>query len=150
MKCLTICQPYAELILLREKRVENRTWSIPHCGPLLIHAGKSEAWLASYTPLPAYMDFGCLVGICELVACFPARALRAQKVPQRYWDLAKHIHVEGPYCAILESVVRFTSPVKYRGMQGLFEVEGEIVVAALHALVAEGKISREMAERFLR
>lgn len=45
MKCLTICQPYAALIMLpddddRAKRVENRTWSTNYRGPLLIHAAE--------------------------------------------------------------------------------------------------------------
>ena len=58
MKAITICQPYAELILLGQKRVENRVWKPDYFGPLLIHAGKSRTWLDSYEPLPTHMDFG--------------------------------------------------------------------------------------------
>lgn len=46
MKCLTVCQPYASLIVGWEgidqadvKRVENRKWRPAYRGPLLIHAG---------------------------------------------------------------------------------------------------------------
>lgn len=54
MKALTICQPYPHLICTPQsdlkdgdvrKRVENRTWGTSHRGPLLIHAGRSKAWL---------------------------------------------------------------------------------------------------------
>lgn len=45
MKALTICQPYAELIARGDKPIENRTWPTHYRGPLLIHAGKSRAWL---------------------------------------------------------------------------------------------------------
>jgi hypothetical protein len=46
MKALTICQPYAHLIVRGEKRVENRTWPTRYTGPLAIHAGKSRQWLS--------------------------------------------------------------------------------------------------------
>lgn len=50
MKALTICQPYASLVMLpesdpRHKRVENRRWATKFRGRLAIHAGKSRNWL---------------------------------------------------------------------------------------------------------
>src|SRR3546814_4442712 len=54
MKALTICQPYAELILLGLKRVENRSKPTRHRGPLLIHAGKSRDWLRIVPQPPTY------------------------------------------------------------------------------------------------
>jgi hypothetical protein len=39
MKALTIQQPYAMLIALGDKRVENRSWQTSYRGPLAIHAG---------------------------------------------------------------------------------------------------------------
>ncbi|MFA7254088.1 MAG: hypothetical protein WC107_06075, partial [Patescibacteria group bacterium] len=60
MKALTVCQPYASLIVGWPgidpddvKRVENRTWPTSYHGPLLIHAGKSRLWLSSWDgPVP--------------------------------------------------------------------------------------------------
>jgi hypothetical protein len=149
MKSITICQPYAELILLGEKRVENRVWSTPYRGSLLIHAGKSRTWLDTYEPLPAHMDFGGIVGVCLLAACFPAKAIRGKKVPHEYQDLANHVHVEGPYCWVLEQVARFPDVINYRGEQGMFEIQKATVLGAVEALVADGTISREMANQYL-
>lgn len=42
MKALTVRQPYASLIALGHKLVENRSWSTLHRGPLAVHAG--AAW----------------------------------------------------------------------------------------------------------
>jgi hypothetical protein len=44
VKALTIIQPFAWLIAVGAKRVENRTWPAPprFHGPLLIHAGKAD------------------------------------------------------------------------------------------------------------
>ena len=55
MKALTVCQPYASLIVGWPgidpddvKRVENRSRNFGHQGPLLIHAGKSTDWLGTW------------------------------------------------------------------------------------------------------
>ena len=56
MKVITICQPYAELILLGEKRVENRTWPTNYRGTIGIHAGKSKAWHS----LDFYLDYAAI------------------------------------------------------------------------------------------
>ena len=83
MKALTICQPYALLIVTGIKRVENRTWPTRYRGPLLIHAGKSKAWLDEVDDLTTgkceridydettgrIFDFGALVGVADLVDC---------------------------------------------------------------------------------
>lgn len=39
MKCLSVRQPWAHLILNGPKDVENRIWAPAYRGPLLIHAG---------------------------------------------------------------------------------------------------------------
>lgn len=40
MKCLSLWQPWASLIVGGVKRVESRSWYMRHRGPLLIHAAK--------------------------------------------------------------------------------------------------------------
>lgn len=39
MKAITLIQPYATLIMLGFKKLETRSWSTRHRGPLAIHAG---------------------------------------------------------------------------------------------------------------
>jgi len=128
MKALTICQPYAELICLGEKRAENRAWATDHRGPLLIHAGKSRRWLDTHDgPLPERMVFGAIVGRCELVGC--VQYAFADRYREFRW-LNAHPHASGPLCWILEDVRRLERPIPYRGMPGLFEVdESEIEMA---------------------
>ena len=43
MKVLTIKQPFASLIALKEKKIETRSWKTNYRGPLYIHAGKSTS-----------------------------------------------------------------------------------------------------------
>lgn len=141
MKCLTICQPYAELICLadsdrRAKRVENRTWPTSYRGPLLIHAGKSREWLVGgdYGLAEDQLRFGAIVGVAELVDCFcfDVESSYRSALGRHSW-LARHAHVEGPYCFVLAKVYRFREPIEYRGAQGLFEID----VASVPGLEAE-------------
>ena len=44
MKCISIRQPWAWLIIKGVKPVENRTWSSSYRGPLLIHASLTFDW----------------------------------------------------------------------------------------------------------
>lgn len=40
MKCLSLWQPFASLMVAGKKRCETRSWQMLHRGPLLIHAAK--------------------------------------------------------------------------------------------------------------
>lgn len=147
MKALTICQPYAELILRGDKRVENRKWNTRYRGPLLIHAGKSRDWLdlvpAPYEPrlglLPydsrygirlQEMAFGAIVGRVEVIDCLPVSEILSGTHDEQYPWLRAHPHVEGPYCLVLASPVRLAVPIPYRGQLGLFAVPDTLLPAS--------------------
>ena len=40
MKCLSICQPFAELIIEGKKTIELRKWNTKFRGEFLVHAAK--------------------------------------------------------------------------------------------------------------
>lgn len=137
MKCLTICQPFAYLIVTPQdelprfavqKRVENRTWKTDYRGPLLIHAGKSKKFLSGNETTYPEMPFGAIVGVCDLVGCVEVQQNILDKtiVPEsardKYPWLARHEHAEGPFCFILENIRRLKNPIPYSGSLGLFDV----------------------------
>jgi hypothetical protein len=142
MKALTICQPYASLIVLpdddeRAKRVENRTWLTDYRGPLLIHAGKSRQWLLdhNYGLDIRTMPFGFIVGICELRGCVQKGPDGFHESILRRWPwLQFHEHAEGPFCWVLAECRRFENPIPYRGAQGLFNVPRDVVAAEIDRL----------------
>lgn len=124
IKALTVCQPYAHLIAIGEKRIENRTWPTHHRGPLAIHAGKSRAWLGP-DDLDKHPDmkFGAIVAVANLSRCFRIEALQALAAePGMQW-LATHEHTEGPWCWQLDDVVQLANPVFYQGKTGLWSVD---------------------------
>ena len=123
MKALTICQPYAHLIAIGEKVVENRTWPTRYRGPLLIHAGKSRAWLdeESVDWPDGDLAFGAVVAVARLADC-----KRFEALPP---ELQAHEHANGPWCWVLTDVLRLDAPVTCNGMQGLWIPSPAIVEA---------------------
>jgi hypothetical protein len=158
MKALTICQPYAELVLRPEKPVENRPWYSSYRGPLLIHAGKNRKWQDFYEaavrsgsmpgpkePLPAEMVFGAIVGIVEMIDCIKLEAVGEEMKyfnrHYRTWTITRkfenyrwlltHPHASGPFCFIFKDPRRFVEPIPFLGKQGLFDIPDGVVREAL-------------------
>lgn len=89
MKCLSLHQPWASLLVTGAKRVETRSWPIRHRGPLLIHAAKKwnaellellrsepfrfwwELLVDDNLPVGCSVPLGCVVGRVDVVACYP-------------------------------------------------------------------------------
>lgn len=143
MKALTICQPYAHMIIVtKEKRVENRSWPTQHRGELLIHAGKSRAWLgrggidivetfigpANKRVSTSDIDgrelaFGAVIGIAKLIDCLHIDGIKAGFYDEMYPWLRGHSHASGPWCWVLDhNVIQFADPVPMVGRLGLFNV----------------------------
>jgi hypothetical protein len=133
MKCLSLSQPWATLVVLGAKRYETRSWQTQHRGPLAIHASARFAPTArglcrqepfrsllarggysSWMALPT----GVLVGTVELVHCWNVEelpqlttteyALGDFRLGRWAWELVQ------PYCLAV--------PIPYRGQLGVFEV----------------------------
>ena len=117
MKAITICQPYAELIASGAKRVENRTWATSYRGELAIHAGKSRKFGGTDG-----MVYGAVVAIARLtrIVWVESIPMFVPPHPEFSW-LLDHVHVEGPWCWILEGVQR-VKPFACRGDRGVWEL----------------------------
>ena len=128
MKALTICQPFAHLIIQKRKTCENRKWPTNYRGPIYIHAGKSKQWMDVENGIDILsgnrvdsMSFGAVVGIAELVAC-----ISIESTLMKEWIAAmteeQRRHVNGPYCWILDKVAPI-GPWPWKGALGLFEID---------------------------
>lgn len=117
-RALTICNPYPEMIMLGEKRVENREWFTPYRGPFLIHAGKSRAWLSAGDEEKYNLIFGAIIGRADLVDCLHIDKIMAGEYDEKYPWLREHQHANGTWCWILENVRRAPTPIPCNGKQG--------------------------------
>lgn len=123
MQILTVCQPYAHLIAIGEKVIENRTWPTGYRGPLAIHTGKSRAFLddATFVDDQEPMPFGAIECVTELVGC-----VRLEHLPAAYRG---HDHAFGPWCWLLARTKRLTVPIPLTGRQGLWVAPPDLVTA---------------------
>ena len=122
MKAITICQPFAHLIIAGDKDIENRPWPTRYRGPLLIHAGKSRGWLSDddeevYGVRHQDLLFGAILGIVELADCLPVI------------QLSRNEWAEGPYCLLLKNRRRLEKPIPYSGQQMLWEFPDRLLPA---------------------
>lgn len=125
MRALTIIQPWASLIVLGYKRVENRTWSTPYRGRLLIHAGKKSLDASGISlaqslgiRLPDDLPCGAIVGECELVSCSERRDLSEE---DPFWF--------GPVGWRLTNAICYPTPIPCRGSLGLWTPPAELLGA---------------------
>lgn len=120
MKALTICQPYPELILRKEKRVENRGWHTAYRGRFLIHAGKSRAWLqpGDLQRFGRELAFGAIVGAATVIDCVHIDAVRRGDYDTKYPWMREHEHARGPWCWILADITRAPVETIVNGKQG--------------------------------
>jgi hypothetical protein len=131
IRCLTVQQPYAHLLMSGVKRVENRTWGTHYRGPLVIHAGSGTQYLKAYEASGGRVSrvgtlLGHALGIIWLETClkvdqtFLGAGRRRWTLPDGYQWLRRHPHAEGPVLWVMGRRVPFTNPVKMKGQQGLF------------------------------
>lgn len=121
MKCLSIRQPWAHLIVNGIKDVENRVWAPAYRGTLLIHGGLTVhraafSYLARWHGIdvdPSELQLGVILGAVDLVDCRKMRTSR--------W------HRRGDFGWYLENPRRLRTPIPYKGQLKLFEVPDRLL-----------------------
>ena len=124
LRCLSIRQPWAELILRGTKDVENRTWDTSHRGLLLVNAARRIESEAAREHGIESAPTGSIVGVVNVVDC-----TRTVSSP---W------HIPGMYGWYLKDPIRFTDPVPCRGALGLFRITDSVVRQAVEAALSAG------------
>ena len=117
MKCISINQPWATLIVRGYKDIENRTWETNHRGNLFIHASKqyeddeiSQA-ISSYRLNPDDFPTGAVIGVVDLEDIVTEHSSA--------W-------FEGPFGWVL-SRPEEVPPTPYRGRPSLFELDTSVI-----------------------
>jgi len=136
VKILTICQPWAHLIIhglfdpeyneINYKDIENRKWWTDYKGPVLIHAGKSRSNLHE---LPYFtglaeddLAFGAVIGQVEQHGCVPFEKVRSNR-----WAI-------GPWCHLYRNPVAFPEPIPWKGQLGLRDAPPELLAKVANDL----------------
>src|ERR1035437_387769 len=124
--CLSVRQPWADLIVLGVKDVENRSFRIQHRGPLLIHASMTfeeeqgftnrEAKAMMRAGLGHPFDYepigGAIVGIVDVADCVTRHSSE---------------YFTGRYGWVLRNSKRLRQPIPWKGAVGLFRVPAKVL-----------------------
>lgn len=128
MKVLSICQPWASLIISGAKTIETRAWKTEYRGELYIHASTKHSpitrALCSAEPFKAALNSlgwndlpkGVIFGVCELVDC-----RRVEEVSRTEKEEAFGDYRPGRWAWIIARPKQI-EPIECTGRLGIFEV----------------------------
>lgn len=140
MKCLSVSQPYADLIVQGKKTIELRTWNTKYRGEFLVHA-----------PSKIKKDACKRLGINETNLRTRAIIGKAEiydvkiynSVSELSSDFKKHFATEEflrhKYGFLLKNLRELKIPIPYKGSLGFFNVN-------LDTKVKEGDIKSDLFE----
>ena len=122
MKCLSVCQPYADLIVSGKKTVELRRWNTRYRGEFLVHTPlrilRDDCARLGYDANPVT---GAIIGRAEIYD------VKRYLTDQQIRDDARYHHAEsyhgGAYGFMLRCPKRFNEPIPWKGRLGLFDID---------------------------
>ena len=122
MKCLSICQPFAELIVQGKKTIELRKWNTKFRGEFLVHAAKNVLTedCKRLKISPEGISTGAIIGKVNLV---DVKKYGSDKELNK--DKKKHYSVsnntKNKYGFILENPKKLRVPIEHMGKLNFFE-----------------------------
>lgn len=137
IRCISLWQPWAQLIVCGAKRFETRSWSTNHRGPIAIHAAKrfqkhEREWAAMLhrrgflDVTESDMPLGAIVAVARLVEVWPSDHPALDALTTGYEKSFGNFD-PGRFAWELQGVVKLDEPVPFRGRQQLFDVPAAIV-----------------------
>lgn len=121
MKCLTVLNPWAVLLVSGDKKEEWRGWNAGYRGPIFIHSSKSKELLTAPEMREARenLPFGALLGLVVIADC---------------------ASVKGSWKFVIERPHPLPEPVYCSGCLGLWELSSEV----------QAKVGREVVQLYER
>ena len=121
-KCLSLRQPFAELIVTGRKTIELRKWNTKFRGEFLIHASKSIDGQAckSYNIDASSLVTGAIVGSAVL---YHVKLYQSKEefVADQKKHFATAAYMGHKYGFLLSDIKRFDKPIPEKGQLGFFK-----------------------------
>lgn len=138
MRCLSVFQPYADLIIEGKKTIELRTWNTKFRGEFLIHAPlKVNKQACKRLKIDeSRLRKGVIIGKVEIYGVKIYKSLRELKSDYRK-HFAGREYVHHRYGFLLRNPQPLRVPIPYKGSLGFFE-------AKLHNVVKDNEIKSEL------
>lgn len=124
MKCLSIKQPFVELIISGKKTIEIRNWKTNYRGELLIHASKvpDKYALEHFKIDIETIKLGAILGKVKLIDCKDYKN-DGDFLKDKNLHLAEDYKQGHRFGFVLVEPVRFETPIPLKGRLGIFDVK---------------------------
>ena len=122
MKCLSLKQPFAELVVSGRKTIELRSWNTHYRGPFLVHASGNadEDACSRFGMDPRSLAKRVIMGKALLYDVKEYKG-DGEFARDREKHLATDNYSSSRFGFILKDAVRFKEPIPMKGMLGFFE-----------------------------
>ncbi len=123
MKCLSVSQPFADLIISGEKSIELRSWNTSFRGEFLIHAPK-KIRTKDYERLKINKKLvtGAILGKATLYDVKKYNSIKEIRMDQKFHFASKD-SFNKKFGFILKKIKPFKIPIPWKGQLGFFEVK---------------------------
>jgi|TARA_B110000263_G_scaffold126967_1_gene110470 predicted transcriptional regulator len=126
MKCLSVCQPFADLIIQGKKTIELRKWNTKFRGEFLVHAPqKIRLDDCRRLKIKNSLTTGAIIGKAELVS-----VKKYENESELKLDSKKHLALnnksDSKYGFILQNPKQLKVPIPCKGKLNFFEVEANL------------------------
>ena len=136
MKCLSISQPFADLVISGKKTIELRSWNTRFRGEFLVHAPlKIRADDAKRLKIKKLVT-GAIVGKAELYDVKKYGSVKEIKLDQKFHFASKNFQKK-TFGFMLKNSKIFRIPIPWKGQLGFFEVDMPENKIKNKAIVAE-------------
>jgi len=122
LKCLSVSQPFADLIISGKKIIELRNWNTNFRGEFLIHAPiKIRTEDCKRLKINKKLVTGAIIGKAELYEVKKYNSIKEIKTDQKFHLASKNFHGK-TFGFMLKNVKSFRIPIPWKGQLGFFEV----------------------------
>ena len=126
MKCLSVCQPFAELIVQGKKTIELRKWNTKFRGEFLVHAPqKIRLDECKRLKIQSEMTVGAIIGKVELIGVREYENTAQIKIDSKK-HLASNDESGNKYGFILQNPKQLRIPIPCNGQLNFFEFRPEL------------------------
>ncbi len=122
MKCLSVSQPFADLIISGKKIIELRKWNTNFRGEFLIHAPiKIRIEDCKRLKINKKLVTGAIIGKAELYKVKKYNSVKEIKADQKFHLASKNFHGK-TFGFMLKNMKSFRIPISCKGKLGFFEI----------------------------
>ena len=123
MKCLSVCQPFAELIIQNKKTIELRKWNTNFRGEFLVHAPiKIRKEDYKKLKIKKKLTIGAIIGKVELCDVKKYESLKEIQIDKKK-HITSIISQEKKFGFILKNAKPLRIPIPWKGQLGFFDVD---------------------------